>query len=751
MRRPARGWTVLILRTGLVLAIAGASPWPPPSAIRAQEVEDLTAGIRRIREALDRARLRMEELDFAGAIRDLEVIIAPRASARPAELELEEIDVLATAYDLRARARFNLGRIDAARSDFETLVRLAPGYSIDRQSLSPKVVALFDEVRSRVAGILLLKVEPPDAQVLVDGAAVEGGESGVTLLAGSRALRVVADGHDPYEERLTVVAGAEIRREIRLRPNRRSLRFITVPAGVAVSLDSEPVGKTRGPAISGTAALATRYGFDPADASAPFEVPLVTPGRHGVSFEKECFRTKTVTIDVSLDLEENAPMRFAPVILEPARTDLKISSRPSRADVFLDGKRIGATPLSVGSVCGGEREVEIVKPGVGSWRERIRLTADRANVLDVRLRPTLLYAGTFRLDDWGRVVWSDEDGALLDELARGLETLNLVRSPEVLEEIRASIIEWMISDPAEARAGTLLTPAILKEAESRAGADLVLAGLTLANDPNRTWNLALYSVLHSSPDRFALRTDRPQGARDLVRRLDAAPAERETWWGLGMVDTLLRGRAAGHGPLVVRVLPGSPAAKAGLRVGDRVLRVGRVKVRGVEEAARAMTGQMAGPGGLRTPVVLDVDDGTGARTVRMEPGSSPAVIPLFDPTLLYNRALAEFRLRSRSAEDEAERGVALLNLGIAYMHFRAYERARSAGFARASLPPGPGISEGTVLYYRGLAALRMGDPRAARSAFQKAASAAGATIDSGDGPSAAAAARRMLAALAGGV
>src|SRR2546421_12590111 len=41
---------------------------------------------------------------------------------------------------------------------------------------------------------------------------------------------------------------------------------------------------------------------------------------------------------------------------------------------------------------------------------------------------------------------------------------------------------------------------------------------------------------------------------------------RSPWWGMGLADSLLdQGRADSDGPLVVRVLPGGPAAKGGLR------------------------------------------------------------------------------------------------------------------------------------------------------------------------------------------
>jgi hypothetical protein len=729
------------LAAGAILAAVAAGLGERPA--RAQQEEDLTAGVKALRAAFDRARARIDDLDFAGAVRELGTVIEPRRAARAGTLSLEELNLLTAAYDMRARAYFNLGNLRGAEADFDALLRLDPGYVIDRQTLSPKVVDLFDRVRARIAGLLVLDVDPPQARVSVDGDPVEPAQmKGFGLLTGSRVLRVEMDGYDPYSETLSVAAGKEIRKAVRLRANRRILQFITVPAGVAVSLDGKAIGKTSGPATPEVEALAPQYGFDPKNASAPFSVPLVTPGDHKATFERECFQPQGLTLKVALDAEQNAPLRFAPVVLQEARTELRITSTPAGADVFVDGDSKGTTPITIGALCGGERDVLVTRQEAGSWSERIRIAPGQVNVLDVRLRPTLLYAGTFRLDEWGRAVWSDEDKPLVAEIGAGLKTLNLVRSPEILQEMRSAVIAWMISDPNEVRSGTLLTPALLETAARRARVDLVLAGLTLAGDPDKTWTLALYSVLHPTPDVTTLRLDRPEGAREFLRRLDSAPPQSDTWWGVGLADTLL-----GDAPIVARVLPGSPAAKAGLKVGDQVKQVGSRRMSSVREAAKGLDAEASRPSGVKAAVVLAVDDGSGQRTVRVAPGESPVVIPLTDPSLLYNRALAEFRLRSRAATDESERGVALLNLGVAFMHFRQYDRAQTEGFARATLPRGTGISEGTVLYYRGLCALRKGDPAAARTAFQAAAAATGSTLDTGDGPSAAAAAARMLKAL----
>jgi len=712
-----RLWWFGLLMLACCLPLAGT-----PAV--AQEEEDLVDPLMEITEALDRARLRSDELDFPGVVVELAGLIGSREGLPASELSLEELRVISAAYELRARAYFNMADPKKAEADFQTLLTLAPSYLIDRRILSPKVVELFDRVRSKMVGILKLQVEPQGARVLIDGETVDPEIlADLALLAGRHELRVEKTGYDPHSEMIATRVGTDLRINIRLRPNRRTVEFITVPAGATVLLDGEPIGTTRGPATADVAALAERFEFDPADASAPLRVPALPAGVHVVTFQRDCYRSRNLKMKISLDLENNAPLRLAPVVLQEAPTELRVTSVPDGAEVFIDGNKAGTTPVKIHGLCGGDRQIDIVKRGVGRWSERVRLALSEVNALDVRLRPTLLYAGTFRMDEWGRVIWSDQDGHLLEALGKGLETLNLVRDDEVLDPFREAIVRWMISDPVATRSGTLVPPDLLGKAASSAGADLVLAGLDYEGDRSPESTFALYSTLHPLPDTASLQLGDGRAIGALVKRLDRAPSPTEPWWGMGLADTLLPieepgGRTeSGAWPVVVRVLPGSPAAKAGIQVGDRVQAVESRSVSGVGEVQKAVAAGTSRGGGRTSPVVLTVHGAEGQRTVRLAPGESPVLIPLSDPDLLYNRALAEYRLRSRSASDETERGVAFLNMGIALMHFRAYDKAMSQGFVRADLPKGSGISRGTAAYYTGLCNLRRGDPGAARAAL----------------------------------
>ena len=128
------------------LVFAGAAA-PCVTPAYAQIEEDLTEGLKEIREAYERARMLSDDLDFRGTVVEVDSVIRPRAGATTSSLSLEEIRILSAAYDFRARAYVNLGDVQAAEADFEALLSLAPAFRIDRESLSPKVVELFDKVR----------------------------------------------------------------------------------------------------------------------------------------------------------------------------------------------------------------------------------------------------------------------------------------------------------------------------------------------------------------------------------------------------------------------------------------------------------------------------------------------------------------------------------------------------------------------------------------------------------------------------
>jgi hypothetical protein len=123
----------------LLLVLAGAAllALPPNPPAIAQEEEDLTAGVRTMRAAFARAKKRSDNLDFAGAVRELDSH-RPRAARR--RISATRAGAADGGHDL-GPGPVQHGQQQGRRPN-ETLLRLKPGYR--RHNAAPKVIDLFD-------------------------------------------------------------------------------------------------------------------------------------------------------------------------------------------------------------------------------------------------------------------------------------------------------------------------------------------------------------------------------------------------------------------------------------------------------------------------------------------------------------------------------------------------------------------------------------------------------------------------------
>jgi hypothetical protein len=145
----------------------------------------------------------------------------------------------------------------------------------------------------------------------------------------------------------------------------------SVPAGALVSVDGREHGKTpatvrdlaRGP----HRVRVTRDGY----ASQERRV-VISPSRPAQS------------VNVSLERARvPPPARPAPAASASATTGgagaLVVDSRPAGAKVYLDGKLIGSTPLSLPTVTAGEHAVRLERDGYRHWSSSVRVVASERN------------------------------------------------------------------------------------------------------------------------------------------------------------------------------------------------------------------------------------------------------------------------------------------------------------------------------------------------------------------------------------
>jgi tetratricopeptide (TPR) repeat protein len=134
-------------------------------------------------------------------------------------------------------------------------------------------------------------------------------------------------------------------------------------------------------------------------------------------------------------------------------------------------------------------------------------------------------------------------------------------------------------------------------------------------------------------------------------------------------------------------------------------------------------------------VALQLTGAAGTRAVELTLAETPQEIPLNDPSLLYNKVMMDLRQQVEGYPGTETAAFARLNLAICAMHFGDFAAAHEHLLkARAELPARPGLSQGTALYYLGLALERLGYKKEAVDAYRAAAAFKDATLFNNDGP-----------------
>ena len=142
-------------------------------------------------------------------------------------------------------------------------------------------------------------------------------------------------------------------------PAKGVISISSQPVDANVLLDGQPRGRT------------------------PLRISDVNPGSHTLTLEKDGYARTSVPVNVEPDLE---------VTISPKLTKLSslvITSDPAGADVYIDGKFMGKTPLEVPSLSPGQVKISITRAGYSDWQTDVDLTEG------IRKEVNASLAGTF--------------------------------------------------------------------------------------------------------------------------------------------------------------------------------------------------------------------------------------------------------------------------------------------------------------------------------------------------------------------
>jgi len=727
---------------GLLIAGAGAAsslaqvPTPLPPPVTAQ-VPAAPSQAGELQGRVEKAAQQMEA-DPQAAIEALDHLAVESSELRKTRaLTAEERPVHRQIYVLRARAHLLAMNNEKVEESFRELLRVDPFFSA---ALAPREQVLLDELRTRESGIVEVTSTVRDCRVLADG--VDIGVTGdapvrASLVAGPYDVRLEKPGYQAASGRVTIVAGQTVAvADLAPKPQVPPVAFLVDRDGVEVFVDSAPAGPAirfddlkRKVSAEEAAALdqaAAQSRFDPATSSGFVLRELPVDRSVVVRFRGACLveeaRTISVTAEALAALDTSAPLLWygetSAVRMRPDVGTLRVISVPTDADVFVDGSLAGRSPFER-NVCAGERKVR-VRHRIGSYTTTARIARGRTEVIDVTLKPGLAFLGAVDAAQNPPRPSPELTTAVDRALASVVKSFRLSSMVDLPPEIQRWNDSATVDLLAAADAGDgAAVKRLARVASENYDAPLLVGAIARGDEGagRSPIDLLLFWYEHGAVDR--IRVARPEGEalaaaiQRIDRPSDASQLVYQNDIGVRLVDTELD-----EAPLiVVSVDEGSAAAKAGVRAGDTISAV---------DGVRASVSQLNDQVGRKKPgesVSLSMAGPAALRQLSIPVQRRPRRAPAFDPGVPGNSLLAKLQAAAAVAQTAQERDLLGFSSALVLMRFGQWRPALDLLASLGSVPSGPGVGPGAVLYYRARCHLAIGERDRAVTLLREALSA----------------------------
>ena len=714
-----------VLGVGLLATVLGAAPATPASSQEPgaqQPAADLLQQLDTLQGLMSVALIEFNGEQQSRSIVMFEEIISTLARLRlTTDLPENAEQMLLRSYELRARAFFNIGSESEARESFRQLIRVRPDYALNEEEVSPKLVTVYNSVKESLVGYLAVSSFPAGAEVKLNGALLSLTDFfPLEVLVGEYQIEISREGYATETQALAITATETQALEVELTRTAASLFFITEPAGVEIWVDGEHEATTGGSLAADMVELASLEALDPGRASAIAEVANVDLGSHEIEFRKRCYEPLRTT----LNAEEPRDYQARPVRMAPSLGTLMLTSDPPGAQIFIDGEPMGRTPRELDGICSGKHRLE-VKHTSGKFVQDLELQKNETLSLDCPIRPSLAFLGVVVPNAAAERVEQEVRDQVIRNLS-GIRTLNFMPVKDadverVLDAERTALAQLVPGAGAE--------PDVIRRVTERLAEGLEVQGFLFAEledqQLQRRATLHLLAAGNAATDQYSVIFNQSASYISFLSSIDRRATVYRPWTGLITIDTLSH-----DGVPVLRVVPGSPAARAQVKVEEILFAADGQPVKKTSELLERVAGKRAGD-----RLTLQLRGSEGARTVELELQNTPQEVPLNDPDLLYNKVMMDLRQQVEGYPGTEQAAFARLNLAICSMHFDDFAAAHEHLLkARRELPAGPGISQGTALYYLGLSLERLGYEREARDSYQAAAGFEEATLFNNDGP-----------------
>ena len=221
---------------------------------------------------------------------------------------------------------------------------------------------------------VVFNVEPTNTVVTIDGQLYTA-EDGVVVAyieGGNHTFKAEARGYHPQSGNFTV-EGAKIERTITLKGDYANVT-IKADSGADIYVNDKKMGTTT---WSGR----------------------LNSGLYLFEARKSGYRTQSLTQQITSD---NPQQSYTLPALTPIYGSADITSSPAMADITIDGKLVGRTPLQLDNLLEGSHTVKISKSGYNDKTQTITISEDKTTTITATLTKQQISAptsGTYKIGD----------------------------------------------------------------------------------------------------------------------------------------------------------------------------------------------------------------------------------------------------------------------------------------------------------------------------------------------------------------
>ena len=219
--------------------------------------------------------------------------------------------------------------------------------------LSPMRPFPIDVTLTESRGRLAVENVPAGAQVTINGAIYDPKDlTDLSLLSGKTRVKVVNEGFRPYFQEVTIDPGEKAHLKVEMSPILGQLECLSVPEGASVLLDGKEVGQT------------------------PLSLNSVSFGSHRVEIRKAGFAPFQQTVRIDDETPEQIRAE-----LSPTQAELTVTSTPPGAEIFVDGKSRGTTPLTLTGLNASQTKISSQLAGHKESQQSLELAAGKSTTL----------------------------------------------------------------------------------------------------------------------------------------------------------------------------------------------------------------------------------------------------------------------------------------------------------------------------------------------------------------------------------